>query len=121
MQSANKKQLLVPCLVILVGVGWLLNALDLFPAVDWVWTLSLAGAGALSLLLGGLNRLTIVVGPFLLVSAMCSIFRQTGQLALKFEMPILVIALGVLLLVSQLSNLPAPQWFQDESDTKKDE
>lgn len=121
MQNTNKKQLLVPSLIILVGVGWLLNALNLFPAVDWIWTLTLAGAGVLSLLLGGLNRLTVVVGPFLLACALCSIFRQMGQLEVKYEMPILVIVLGVLLLISQLSRLPVPQWFQDESDSKKDE
>lgn len=117
MAAPDRKQLLVPSLIIVIGTGWLLNAMDLFPAVDWVWTLLLAGAGVLSLLLGGVNKLTIVVGPFLLAGAVCSIFRQMGHLPLKFEMPILVIVLGVLLLYAQLSNLPAPRWFRDEDDS----
>lgn len=96
----------VSLLVIAVGAAWLLNTMNIIPGVNWVWTIGLAGSGALLLMLGGVNKLTIVVGPFLIVASVLSLLRQRGTINMDQEVPYLVIALGVLLLVSSLSNLP---------------
>ncbi|NQU76961.1 MAG: hypothetical protein HQ546_11675, partial [Planctomycetes bacterium] len=93
-----------------------LNVLNIMPGVDWIWTVGLAAAGILSIAIGGLNKVTIVTGPFLLVASVCSLLRQTGRLALDREIPVLVIVLGVLMLVSQLSRLPIPEAFQEEDE-----
>lgn len=42
MKSA--KRFVVPILVILLGVTWMLNVLEIIPGVDWMWTLGLAVA-----------------------------------------------------------------------------
>ena len=51
----SKKGLVVAILVIGFGVAWLLNVLEIFQAVDWVWTICLGLSGILILTLGGIN------------------------------------------------------------------
>jgi len=112
------KRLVVPILTIVVGLTWLLNVLEIIPGVDWIWTVGLAAAGILSIAVGGLNRVTIVTGPFLVVASVCSLLRQTGRLAMDREIPILVIVLGVLMLISQLSRLTTPEALRPDDDKK---
>lgn len=110
----SKKAIAAPLLIVAVGIGWLLNVWGLLPAVDWVWTLLLALAGLLSFLLCGFNKLTFVVGPFLLVASLFSVLRQMGRLSLNEEVPYLVILLGVLWLAGEFLRLPNPEWMKDE-------
>lgn len=102
------KRFVVPVLIILFGITWLLNVLQIIPGVDWIWTVGLAAVGILTLAVGGLNKLTVVIGPFFLATALSSILRQTGRLAIQHEIPILIIVLGVLLLLVQFVKLPMP-------------
>jgi len=104
------KQLIIPILIIALGITWLLNVMDLLPGIDWIWTIGLAVIGILVLAFGGSNKLSLVVGPFLLIGSICSILRQTGKLPINYEVPILVIALGVLLLIVQCLNVPNPEF-----------
>jgi hypothetical protein len=113
------KKLAVPILTILVGLTWLLNVLKIIPNVDWMLIVGLAAAGILSILVGGLNKVTIVTGPFLVVASVCSLLRQINRLAADREIPILVIVLGVLMLGSQLSRLPIPEILRPVEDEKK--
>ena len=114
-----KTKLVTPILTILFGAAWLLNTLNIIPGVDWLWTVGLAATGIISMAVGGLNKLTVVVGPFLLVAAIFSIMRQTGRLNLDHEVPILVIVLGILMLISQLSKLPVPESFKKPDNEDK--
>lgn len=103
--------------IITIGIGDLLTTLGVFSGVDWVWTLALAIVGILVIVLsGGLDKVSIVVGPFLLVASVLSILRQTGHLDPKLEASIVVILIGVLLLVSQMSAVPPPQWITAAAD-----
>jgi len=112
--SGFRTRFIVPILVILLGVTWLLNVLKILPGVDWIWTVGLAAVGILALAVGGINKLTVVVGPFLMVASVCSILRQTGRLEIDREVPILTIVLGGLLLVVQVLNLPLPEMLKPE-------
>lgn len=113
------KKLVVPILTIMFGVTWLLNVKQIVPGVDWMWTIGLATGGLLNVILGGLNKVTIVTGPFLLVASGCSYLRQTKQIPIDQEIPILIIVLGILMLVSQLSPLKMPEELQIVDDEKK--
>jgi hypothetical protein len=113
------KKLVVPILIVVVGVTWLLNVLEIMPGVDWIWTVGLAAAGILTIAVGGLNKLTIVTGPLLVVASVCSLLRQTNRLQLNREIPVLVIVLGILMLVSQLSRLQPPETLRPEDSEKK--
>lgn len=104
--------LVLAVLIITLGVGWLLTALAVGPGIEWVWTLGLGAAGVLTFVLsGGLDKLSVVFGPFLLVGSVLSIFRQAGSLRIDIEVPILVIVLGALLLIAQMPFVPLPRWF----------
>ncbi len=111
--NQTRGALVVPILIITVGIGWLLTTQNIVPGIDWVWSLGLAVAGLLTLLAGGLDKVSVVVGPFFLVASVLSVLRQTGRLSLDTEVPILVILVGVLLLVARMPTIPAPSWVID--------
>lgn len=102
------REYVVPVLVIVTGSGWLLNAQGVVPRVDWVWTCGLCATGLLTLAAGGLDRLTAVAGPLLVVSSICSFLRQTGNLPVATELPLLVTALGLFMLLARVFGLPRP-------------
>lgn len=112
--NTPRKQLIVPILIILLGVTWLLNVLKIVPGVDWIWTVGLAAVGIIALVLGGINKLSVVVGPFFIIASICSVLRQTGRLELDREVPILTIVLGFLLLLAQITNIPSPEILKPE-------
>lgn len=105
------KTLIVPILLITFGVGWLLTTMGVVPEIDWVWTLGIAIVGILAFALGGIDKATVVIGPFFLLAAFLSILRQTDRLRIDMEVPILIIASGILLLLAQLPSIPAPTWL----------
>lgn len=107
-----------PILIITVGIGWLLTTLGIMPNVNWVWTLALAVAGILSVVVGGLNKISIISGPLLLVASLFSLLRQTGRLDIDHEIPILTIVFGVLLLVARHPSIPLPEWVSDATKQK---
>ncbi len=112
--TSDRKTLLLPLFLITLGTGWLLTTLGIAPAIDWVWTLGLAAVGVLAFVLGGFDKLTVVIGPLFIVTSCLSVLRQTGRLEINTEMPILVIVTGVLLLIARLPAIPAPAWLLPE-------
>ena len=121
MRTSKKKEIGIAISVIALGVAWLFNVWNVIPGVNWVWTSGLGVMGVLTFVLGGLNRLTVIVGPFLIIGSVLSIIRQTGHLSENIELPILVIVFGALLLCSYILNLPLPEYLQtiDENDGDK--
>ena len=109
------KKLVAPILTILVGVTWLLNTLNIIPGVDWVWSIGLAAAGILSIAISGLNKVSIIAGPFLVIASAFSVMRQTGRISIDIEIPILIMVLGILMLISQLSKLQVPGILKNET------
>jgi hypothetical protein len=107
----DKKAAFLPLLLMTFGVGWLLTSLGIAPRVDWVWTLGIGGVGLLTLAFGGLNKFTVVVGPFLILSSAFAFLRQFGMLQFEVEAPLLVIIFGALLLVAQMPAISVPNWI----------
>jgi hypothetical protein len=115
------KTLVIPILLITFGVGWLLTTLGVVPEIDWVWTLGVAIVGILAFGLGGVDKVTVVVGPFFLLAAILSILRQSDRLRIDMEVPILIIAAGVLLLVARLPAIPPPTWLIQSREKQRGE
>jgi hypothetical protein len=112
MTSNSRAPLVIPILIIVVGVGWLLTAQGIGPGINWVWTLGLGVIGILVFVVSkGFDKVSVVIGPFFLFASLLSVLRQTGQLSLDIEVPMLVISIGALLLVAQLPAVPNPRWF----------
>ena len=112
----SSKSLVLPILMIVVGIGWLLTTLGVFPGVDWVWSLGLAAAGTLVLTVGGFDKATVVVGPFLLSASVLSVFRQLGHLTDEVEGPVLLILGGLFALVARHSSIPVPAWYAEADE-----
>jgi hypothetical protein len=110
----SPRSLAVPILIIAVGVGWMLTVHHVLPGVNWIWLLMLAIAGVLVIIVGGPDKVTLVIGPFLIIATMFSLLRQTGRISIDSEVPALVILLGVLMLLVRLLPVPAPKWFTDQ-------
>jgi hypothetical protein len=111
MHSNRLAPLAIPILIIAVGLGWLLTAQGFGPGINWVWTLGLGVVGILTFLLSGLDKVSVVLGPFFLLASLLSVLRQTGNLTLDIEVPLLVISIGVLLLFAQIPAIPKPRWL----------
>ena len=115
----DKRTLILPLTLIVVGVGWLLTELAVMPGVEWVWTLGLVALGVATLAVCGFDKLTVVVGPFFIAAGGLSVLRQTGQLPFNVEMPILMILLGLLLVIARMPFVPAPKWATEPEPADK--
>jgi hypothetical protein len=107
----EKNSIAVPIVLIALGFGWLLTAHGVLPGVNWIWILALGIAGVLVLAVGGIDKLTIVLGPFLMACSCLSLLRQTGYLDINTEVPLLVIVGGVLMLIPYIVPVPTPTWY----------
>lgn len=116
----DKKTLVLPILLIAVGVGWLLTTLGVVPGIDWIWTLGLAAVGLLTFAVGGLDKVTVVIGPLFILASCLSILRQTDRLHVDVEVPILVMTAGILLLVARTPVVPIPKWIIEDPKANKD-
>jgi len=112
------KSLAAPILVIALGTGWLLSVQQVAPGVDWIWTLGLGVTGLL-IVWASFDKVTAVVGPFLLAASCLSILRQTGRLNINAEVPVLVIVFGTLMLLAKLLPIPRPKWIADPPAEEK--
>jgi hypothetical protein len=112
MSSNSRAPIVIPVLIIGVGTGWLLTAQGFGPGINWIWTMGLGLIGILTFVASkGFDKFSVVIGPFFLLASLLSVLRQTSQLRLDIEVPMLVISIGVLLLVAQLPVIPKPGWF----------
>lgn len=109
--AGRAPSMVVPVLLITVGVGWLLSTLGVAPDINWVWTLGLGVVGVLVFAIYGVDKATIVVGTLFILTSTLSVLRQSGRLTLEVEVPILVIAAGVLMMVSRHPRAPPPAWL----------
>jgi hypothetical protein len=109
--KSDKKTLILPLLLITVGTGWLLTTMGVAPGVNWIWTLGLAIVGLTAFVVSGFDKVTIVIGPFMIIASCLSLLRQTGRLEFDVEIPLLVILAGVLILLARLPAIPLPKWI----------
>jgi hypothetical protein len=110
--SFDKKTLIFPLLLITLGTGWLLTTIGVAPDINWVWTLGIAVLGLLTFVIGGFDKVTVVLGPFLLIASCLSVLRQTERLRFDIEVPLLVIIAGILLFIARLPMVPMPTWIK---------
>ena len=109
----------VPLLIIATGCGWLLSSNNVMPGVDWAWVLVFAVVGILSLVTQ-INKISVVFGPMMLLASVLMVLMQSQRISIEVAMPVLVIALGILMLISRFLKLPESQ--EDESaKEEKDE
>lgn len=109
--SSSRKTIVIPFLIISIGTGWLLTTLNVVPGLNWIWILGLAMVGLLSFAVSGIDKSSVLVGPFFLIASCLSVLRQIGHISLDVEIPILVIVIGSLLLIARSPSIPLPEWM----------
>jgi hypothetical protein len=115
MSSHNRAPLVIPILIMVVGAGWLLTAEGVGSGINWIWTLGLFVIGLLTFVVGkGVDKVSVVIGPFFILASLLSVLRQSGQLNVNIEVPLLVISIGALLLIAQLRTIPKPGWLVED-------
>jgi membrane-bound ClpP family serine protease len=100
------REVIVPILLILLGGVWLLNNLNWLPDYYWFWTLGLIVGGIVLMVVEGITKSSIVMGPMLILVGVFSLLREGFAISWSIQLPILLMALGVLLLVSRLPSIP---------------
>ena len=110
---ASKIALISALLIIAFGTAWMLDALDIITGWRWVWPLALGGVGVMIPVFHGLNKQTLLVGPYLVVAAIFALMRQNGWIELKVEIPALVLAFGVVLLIVTVAGYSLPTVIED--------
>ena len=105
MFNLDKYPWIVPVLLVALGAGWLLNTLEILPGVNWAYILCVGALGVV-ILLQGINKLSFVVGLFLVIGSVAAYLRQGGYLSLNVELPGMVIVLGALMLIAHAARLP---------------
>jgi hypothetical protein len=96
----------LPVALIVVGVAWLLWYYRLFPDIDWIIALGLAGAGLAILVLDGISKSSVVSGPFLIAAGIAWLLHDRFRASWFVLLPSLLIVLGVLMLVARLPQIP---------------
>jgi pilus assembly protein TadC len=76
-----------------------------------VWVVGLAVVGVIPLAIGGADRFSVPVALFMGVCTVASLLRQIGRLPLNTEVPGLVAAAGVVLLLTRILPLQPPKWM----------
>ena len=110
--NGSKKALVAPILIIALGVGWLLTTQNIVPGVNWIWVVGLGVTGVL-ILAASIDKVTAVVGPFLIAATFFSLMCETGYISVDTEVPSLVIAFGTLMLLATALPIPLPTWITE--------
>jgi len=113
MSDNTRRLVAVPLVIIVLGLAWLLTTLGVGAAIDWMSAAGLGLVAVVALLLGGLNKLTVVVTPWFLAASACSVLHDTAVVGANVIVPVLVILLGCLVLAAVLLNLRAPGFMVD--------
>ena len=96
----------LPVTLIVIGLGWLLWELRLFPDIDWIVSAGFVVVGVAVLVIDGVNKNSIVIGPFLIAVGIAWFAHDRYWVGWRFIIPALLVLLGVLLLVARSARIP---------------
>lgn len=105
--KTSKSAIAISLLIIALGIGWLLNKLQVFGGqIDWIWVSALGISGLLLLTLAKLDRFNFVVGTSLVLCSILAVLRYLKVVEIDIEAPILFTSVGLLLLLAHILRLP---------------
>ncbi|MGA2550247.1 MAG: hypothetical protein ABSF50_08860 [Burkholderiaceae bacterium] len=100
------KNAVFPVILILFGAAWLARELGWFHQIHLVLAVGLIVLGIAILLGEGINRSTVVTGPFLIYVGAAWLIHDQALVPDQVLWPVGVIVLGVLLFVARLPSIP---------------
>ena len=96
----------LPVTLIAVGLGWLLWEFRLFPDIDWVISLAFIAAGIAVMAIDGINKNSVVVGPFLIAVGLAWLVHDRYGTHWRYIVPFMLVVLGLLMLVARSPRIP---------------
>jgi hypothetical protein len=96
----------LPVTLIAVGLGWLLWEFRLFPDVDWIISLGFIAAGVAVLGIDGINKNSVVIGPFLVAIGIVWLLHDRYGTQWRYIIPVMLVLLGALMLVARSPKVP---------------
>ena len=95
----------LPVTLIVVGLGWLLWEFRLFPDVDWIIGLGFIVAGIAVIAIDGVNKNSVVVGPFLIAIGCAWLLHDRYGTHWRYIVPFMLVVLGALMLIARSSRV----------------
>ncbi|MBS0327807.1 MAG: hypothetical protein JSS46_14855 [Proteobacteria bacterium] len=96
----------LPVTLIVIGLGWLLWELRLFPDIDWIISAGFVAAGIAVLAIDRINKNSVVIGPILIAVGVAWLAHDRYWLGWRFIIPALLVLLGLLMLVARSPRIP---------------
>jgi hypothetical protein len=96
----------LPVTLIVVGLGWLLWEFRLFPDIDWIISLGFIAGGIVVLVLDGINKNSVVVGPFLVAIGVVWFMHDRYGTSWRLIVPVMLVVLGALMLIARSPRVP---------------
>ena len=96
----------LPVTLVVVGLGWLLWEFRLFPDVDWIIGLGFIVGGIAVMVLDGVNKNSIVIGPFLIAIGIAWLAHDRYGIHWRFIIPVMLVLLGGLMLAARSAKVP---------------
>ncbi|HEY6895444.1 MAG TPA: hypothetical protein VLG08_01750 [Casimicrobiaceae bacterium] len=96
----------LPVTLIVVGLGWLLWEFRLFPDVDWIISLGFIVGGVAVLVLDGINKNSVVVGPLLVAIGIAWFVHDRYAMSWRVIVPVMLVVLGALMLIARSRGVP---------------
>ena len=96
----------LPVTLIVVGLGWLLWEFRLFPDIDWIISLGFIAGGIVVLVLDGINKNSVVVGPFLVAVGIVWFIHDRYGASWRLIVPTMLVVLGALMLLARSRRVP---------------
>ncbi|HJU22437.1 MAG TPA: hypothetical protein VJ891_08000 [Casimicrobiaceae bacterium] len=96
----------LPVTMIVVGIGWLLWEFRLFPDIDWIIGLGFIVGGIAVIALDGLNKSSVVVGPFLIAVGIAWLAHDRYGTHWRYIVPAMLVLLGALMLIARSAKVP---------------
>ncbi|MCL4764511.1 MAG: hypothetical protein KJ018_22480, partial [Burkholderiales bacterium] len=87
----------------LVGLAWYFRV---FPDLDWIIALGLAGGGVAVMLFDGITKSSIVIGPFLIAVGLSWWAHEFRDVSWRVLIPALHVLLGALMLAGRPPSIP---------------
>jgi drug/metabolite transporter (DMT)-like permease len=91
----------LPITLIIVGLVWLIWHFRFFPDVDWVIALGFVAGGVALMVIDGINKNSIVIGPILIAMGAAWWLHDHYRVSWSLIIPSLLVLLGVLMLVAR--------------------
>jgi hypothetical protein len=96
----------LPVTLIVVGLAWLSWQLGWFPDVDWLIALAFVAGGVAVLVIDGITKSSIVIGPFLIGVGIAWWLHDVERVRWAVLIPTLLVWLGALMLAARSPRIP---------------